>query len=364
MIKTIFHQNEPYLVVDEEAIDRDKVKILNYPNEFTFNVLSNQVAAVITRTPFRDIRLELEEEDMVSIKISSPWKLGFKQNIYLHKEKIEEEFILSIDFSWDIEKWKNIFSAEELLSKLRKWALGSSGSSWIADIDGFQVDFICAADANQDNIDNYLTLVNRMMENAIVQLLNDNKEGMLTTIFDFPKHVRVPCEQYLIYFAEFLKDIGVKATTEITHEAGSVLFTVVPDSREIALSSIQEALELYLQLPSILNDMAYMNYPSEPQNQQLMANVQHFKSQIMLLNATIQLQSQTIGQQQIMIDQQKRLLDASILQTSLIAESISQEEEDKEEIFGGAMSLTKLEGKGFEVNIANIYRWLKQRLNN
>jgi DNA-binding transcriptional regulator LsrR (DeoR family) len=68
--------------------------------------------------------------------------------------------------------------------------------------------------------------------------------------FDFPKEVRIACEQYLLYFGQFLSDLGVSADTAITHEAGKVLFTVTPTDRDTALEKIREALDTYLQLPS------------------------------------------------------------------------------------------------------------------
>lgn len=199
-----------------------------------------------------------------------------------------------------------------------------------------------------------------MIKKSINNLILRNRKEVFTNIFEFPEEVRIPCEQYLIFFSEFLKNIDIKAATEITHEAGRVLFIVVPNSSEIALSNIQEALEIYLQLPSIVNDTAYMNYQSEPRIQQLMANVQHFKSQIMLLNATIQMQSQTIGQQQSMIVQQKSILDSTILHTSMITEAIADKTEDEEKLFKGAFTLKNIETKVGDINTANIYRRIKK----
>ena len=48
------------------------------------------------------------------------------------------------------------------------------------------------------------------------------------TYFEFPDAVRVPCEQYLLYFAQFLRDLGVEASSELRHEVGMVLFSVTP----------------------------------------------------------------------------------------------------------------------------------------
>lgn len=68
--------------------------------------------------------------------------------------------------------------------------------------------------------------------------------------FDFPESIKVPCEQYLLYFAQFLKDLGVEADTTLSHEAGKVLFTVTPADQKEALDKIQTALDVYLKLPT------------------------------------------------------------------------------------------------------------------
>src|SRR5207248_1798988 len=68
--------------------------------------------------------------------------------------------------------------------------------------------------------------------------------------FDFPEEIKVPCEQYLIYFAQFLKDLGVEANTSLTHEAGQVLYTVTPINKHQALDKIYQALNVYLHLSS------------------------------------------------------------------------------------------------------------------
>ncbi|MEC5238475.1 hypothetical protein P9C03_13745 [Bacillus mycoides] len=56
---------------------------------------------------------------------------------------------------------------------------------------------------------------------------------------------------------------------------------------------------------------------TDPKIQQLIANTQHLNSQLMLCTASMQMQAQTI------INQQQRMLDATILQTSLVTMSTS-----------------------------------------
>ncbi|HYJ88718.1 MAG TPA: hypothetical protein VEW46_21810 [Pyrinomonadaceae bacterium] len=66
-------------------------------------------------------------------------------------------------------------------------------------------------------------------------LLGEDSDSV-SALFEFPEEVRLPCEQYLQYFAEFLRDLGVNANTSLVQQAGQVLFTVTPTDQEQALS--------------------------------------------------------------------------------------------------------------------------------
>ncbi|WP_230163449.1 hypothetical protein, partial [Peribacillus simplex] len=195
----------------------------------------------------------------------------------------------------------------------------------------------------------------------VINILLSQGKNTVLSIFNFPEQVRTPCEQYLLYFVQFLKELGIEATADIKHEAGDVLFSVNPISGHTALMQIRQALEIYLQMPDILSNTNNMQIPIDPKVQQLMANIQHLNGQLMLSNAISQAREETIQHQQVTIRQQQVIIDATIIQHSLL--SISQgENNEKEEILGGTVSLTKIQGKGFEVNLPTIYRWIKNTI--
>jgi hypothetical protein len=108
----------------------------------------------------------------------------------------------------------------------------------------------------KDQISGFVEILRRanklafeLLEKAFAQ--NTIKE------FIFPPEVRTSCEQYLMFFADFLRDIGVSAVANIEHsKTGKTLFSVIPDNPKIALDSIREALEIYLELPvsPLVND--------------------------------------------------------------------------------------------------------------
>lgn len=204
---------------------------------------------------------------------------------------------------------------------------------------------------------------------ATASLASSLRSEAVVAQFHFPAEVAVPCEQYLMYFVQFLRDLGVEAKADLQHDAGNVLFAVTPRNKDIALDKIHEALAVYLQLPTNPGMGGGMIAVGDIQGQQLMANVQHLQGQLMLANAVLQAKDAaleakdaTIQTHQITITQQQKALGGEVLYDSLQRIEGGQpkkEEKDKEELLGGTVALTKYEGKGYEVNIPKIYRYFR-----
>ncbi|MDQ3712392.1 MAG: hypothetical protein M3388_09260 [Acidobacteriota bacterium] len=118
-------------------------------------------------------------------------------------------------------------------------------------------------------------------------------ESLITRFFDFPDEVRIPCEQYLLYFAEFLRNLGINTTADIKHEAGEILFSVTPDNPNQALNKIRVALEIFLNLPKseiiIVPDQEF-----EIAMLKAKANIDHLNSQLSLAKAEIRVKEREI----------------------------------------------------------------------
>jgi hypothetical protein len=183
--------------------------------------------------------------------------------------------------------------------------------------------------------------------------LSQKDKHSVEIVLDLPPDVRVACEQYLLYFVQFLKDLGVEAISELKHDAGQVLFSVTPADKDEALDKIRAALEVYLCLPSGKLAVA-SNDPVEIQR--LSANVFHLQGQLMLAQATIQHKDAAIQLQQVTIQQ---LLLAENVITQSVVDITPKKVEDKEEFLGGAFALTQYEDKGVVINFAEIFRKLR-----
>src|SRR5262249_35460458 len=115
----------------------------------------------------------------------------------------------------------------------------------------------------------------RLCERAEELLSATARKNAVTTFFKFPPEMKTACEQYLIYFVQFLEDLGLRADAEVKESAGRVLFSVIPRDGPAALENVREALEIYLRLPDAPGFAREAGKHPDLAVQQLSANVLH-----------------------------------------------------------------------------------------
>lgn len=182
-------------------------------------------------------------------------------------------------------------------------------------------------------------------------LIDRIESDVVTTLFSFPEEIKTACNQYLVYFAQFLRDTGIEVETEIKDEAHKTLFRVIPKSKDESLDNIRAALNVYLKATEFDDFGSYTGANNDISVMQWQANILHLKSQLTLANSILQLKEATIQSLQLSNFQLNELLDKN--------ENASESEED---LIKGIISVKKYEAKGFTVNLAEILRRLKRTL--
>lgn len=370
MLELIISDNEDTaneLLIDGVPLTRESGEIDRGKENLWVRIYNYNLSKKITAMSIDEIPKEIH-----SLKLHYPLDFNeYFQNIDFFRDYDKDEFEeMNFTLSWDFEKWKKPYSIEEFALALKEVILEyeDEGIVWQEDEEfasnGCMISFrrFDKKETIRTEVERKMPIIIEIMGKVHVLLAKQSREDSIISLFDFPEQVRVPCEQYLVYFAEFLKNIGINATTDISHQAGRVLFSVTPESKEIALEQIREALQIYLQLPKSFAHSGFTNMQLEPREQQLLANIQHLNGQLMLANAIAYTQGETIQNQRDVIEQQRKIIDATILQQSLLIEAKDADSLDKEEILGGTVSLTNLEVKGFQINIPNIYRLLRDKI--
>jgi hypothetical protein len=227
-------------------------------------------------------------------------------------------------------------------------------------------DYLGEEDVIDDNIDHIFVLISSAINHANSKY---KKKNSLNITFDFPQEVATACEQYLLYFTDFLRELGIDAGTNISHDAGKTLFSVVPTDADQALQQIRDALDIYLRIPVVYSPGTSIVPVGDIPTQQLMAQVNNLNTQLMLgaaliqtKEATIQAQQATIGAQAITIATQQRVLNGEILVRSIQDATPSPSVSDEEPVLGGTVILGRAGPDGAQVNFAEIYRKLRNWL--
>lgn len=171
--------------------------------------------------------------------------------------------------------------------------------------------------------------------------------------FNFPEEVKTACEQYLLYFTEFLKDVGIEAVADIREEDGLVNFLVEPKDKHQALENIQELLGIYLKLPNSSVHNAYqVSLTTEISVQRLTAQILHLQGQLSLASAIIESKDACIAQQ-------RQVIQGTAFTPQILMDAL---EEDKEPLLGGLLAVKELEvGGAITINLPQLLRLLKER---
>ena len=278
-------------------------------------------------------------------------------------EQLDGTFYITINFGFDSHKWNLPWSFSDYQKMMNSLILEHyKEAATLMKLDddlrnhqviAFRVDTPTSTiETELSRVSLILREVNAIAEEKLASSI-DNKS--IRMLFSFPDEVKVPCEQYLLYFSQFLQDLGVKADTSIQDEVGQVLFTVTPTERADALEKIREALSLYLKLP--LSRIADSTDESIA-TQRLESTILRLRSDLKLAAAELQAKNTTIEAQQLIINVQKGLLSGEILGDSLRYET--PKPEDKEYLMKDIVSLGTFEKGGVGFHLGEMLRKLKQ----
>lgn len=356
------HQSE--FLVDDVVVKNVHLFSLKKSDEpdFWIAIYDQEVSERVSMHHFIELPADLER-----IELNIPFAWSDLLETYVYRNNDKHSFEIWFTFSFDFDNWKRLYSISEYVEQFIELLEVAENKEIVWKYDdeiksnGFTIKFPIKSPQLliRDEIERCSKIVQGFNEEVERLLISKLHQDSVAMYFDFPEEVKVPCEQYLLYFVQFLKDLGVDATAELQHQIGQVLFTVTPVDTRDALDRIRTALEVYINLPaSLLDDSSTMN--NDIAIQRLAGNIYHLKSQLSLAQAMLQAKDATIQAQLITIHHQQCLLSGEIIFDSLKRVTPQHKDEDKEELLGGTLAITKYKTKGVEINLPEIYRLLKR----
>ncbi len=264
---------------------------------------------------------------------------------------------------YDLEFWAKPYSIADLATAIEE-ALAVPQSPFIywqrspqTAIDGFGVsmsisreDLVESALAKQEGLTRFSKVIREALEGRRAQTID--------LVFDFPPAIRSACEQYLLYFGQFLRDIGIDARAEIKERASEVLFSVTPVSEKQALEQVREALDVYLRLPAAPEFGVAASGFYDVAVSQLKSNVLHLQSQIVLARAALEMKNATIEAKDAQLGVLQEKIDLLLFQPK---SQIHPPEPEKEELVKGIVAVKKWDYKFLEFNFPGLLRRLKRK---
>ena len=111
---------------------------------------------------------------------------------------------------------------------------------------------LCATDELiRDVVQRHIPTALMLLREATIRLQRRLERKVTLEFGHLPQSVSCSVQQYLLYLYQFLTDLGLDVTSELSCQAGRILFTLVPVSKTQALQRLNKALQLYLQLHSM-----------------------------------------------------------------------------------------------------------------
>lgn len=261
-------------------------------------------------------------------------------------EKEKDKYIIKCNFQYDYEYWNRNYTIPEIVSYLSK--VTSEKQNILFNINdtettlngfNFSKEIEFTDRILRDEISEFMIEIREIFKESYEYLERSNKSSV-SIQFNVNDSIKTACMQYLIYFTQFLEDIGIDSKAEIKEDVNRILFEVEPNDKTIALKRIKEALAIYISLIDC-EELQFYNDYSNVAVMQLQSNIYHLKSQLML--------AKTI------IDQQRISIEL------LSSVKVNSEEKDEISLLGGAVKLKEFECKGVTINPAKVLNLLKRK---
>jgi hypothetical protein len=282
----------------------------------------------------------------------------------------QETWYISVLFFVSADEWSGPWSLRQYEQTVHRVVKDSEIEGWTPYVprdvfptfSGFGLTRRVDANAGfADEISEAIEFTSEIVAHATALLEAQAERNTLVAIFEFPESVSTACEQYLLYFVQFLKDLGVEAEASVKHQARQVLFSVTPIDGAGALDNIREALNAYLQIPGSPDFAAAAHANQDIAVQQLQANVLHLHGQLAISAAVFRANRAQIEQLELSNLRYRELLTNEQLLPRIAMVVEEGKSADAESLIPGVVSVLPIEGKGLRIEVPEIVRKLKRR---
>jgi hypothetical protein len=307
----------------------------------------------------------LGDADLTGVTISTGEEdfseMGGYPDLFGETRPLLKKVLLKFEVAPDFLAWRNPWTATEYLAAVQtdlgdhECKVENKGI-----LPGVHVTYERAADEPVINIVTELApFLLRVINDARRRLASSVRGDALVSYFRFPQETSVASQQYLLYFVEFLRDLGIQATAELKEDARHVLFSVTPASGSQALDRIREALHVYLNLPGSNEAKTALAENHDVAALQLRFQVSSLEAQMDLMRGAVQFRDATIDLLKL---ENFQLRQAVLVPVEREIRQLPGEKQTgkTEDVFDGLVTVKTIETKMVDINAGELVRRLKR----
>ena len=243
---------------------------------------------------------------------------------------------------FDLSLWANHFTYQEFENEFFTTLNSSMYQAELAHENEITID-LDIADLMDKNllqeIDTLIGFVKDCSKKVHAKLTEESKGNIIKKVFDFPHEYVVPCTQYIIWFGEFLNNLGIDANVSTNQTGSQTQVIISPNDCPELLSEIEKLFYQYLSLP-----YAELLPPERNLSQSEMLSFQSLKMQVQHLQTQIQMKDAIISSYQ---NTNKNLSD----QHSELLLINSLKSDEKAEFFNGFLKVSRIQKIGKNGNV-------------
>ncbi len=269
-------------------------------------------------------------------------------------------FKINLSCSYEWKEWEYLFRLDRFLElfleELKKLDL-------ISDIDPYNffntkdpyydISIMFSYPENDNSPKHHIDIISselkRIHNRVLIQIDRIYSTGSFFAHFNFSEKNKKICEQYLMYFGEFLIDLGIDTNTSIREYGNEVLFEVIPKNKNEAIKKIYQAFEIFLSLPKYENQISITTSKGligEIKIKKLLSVIEHLKSQLSLSKQLVEIREKEIS---VIRD----MYNSNIIESSLV-DMRGKSKEENIYLFDKTVTIKPYKGKFFEINLPKI----------
>lgn len=348
-VKIINEENDNRNIEVNGIVDNNSY-ISSHDDKYFASIENEKIIDIFKNTKLKEIINHFIHLDFCLEKNDFPKTISSNDRFefILEKNLNGDEYLIKFKTQYYTEFWSKPYSVIDFSNTIQKICRLTDGIDFSIEDETVLNGFSLISEISNPEIklrkifNETLNLVHKVFQEALHNFSKIDEPNILKVRFKVDDNIRNAYEQYLIYFSQFLKDIGIEVDSELKEEAQKILFSVSPRNSNTALYKIKQALELYLNLPynKEFEDANIDNIAGL----QLKENIRYLKSQLSLAQTPIQAKIKTIN---LLENMESNLIDV-------------KKQRNEEEILNGLIKFKPFEKNGVILDVPKLIRMIKR----